>query len=805
MNNKQIVTVSGMHCASCAANVNRSLTQIEGVDGTNVNFTTGQVQIDADWEQVKSTKLSTAITDLGFELEIITDKFMIEGMSCASCVNAVEKVVGEMTGVTSTTVNLTEKSASVSYVKGLTDSEAITNIITEIGYSATLFDDDKLQENLVERHYKDFKNNRKDTIFASIGAFIVMILSMSSFLEPLLSRWISLGLTGLILLTVGRRFYTVAFKLALHRTSDMNTLIALGTGAAFGYSAVATIAPKVIPTSSGLPPVYFDTAVMILALILLGRTLEARAKSSASSAISGLMKFAPLTAIVIMGGKESEVKVIDLQVGDLIRVRAGDQVPTDGSLVDGASDVDESMLTGESMPVTKSSGSSLFGGSVNGSGTFTMRAERVGADTALAGIIKLVEQAQGAKAPIQRLADKVASVFIPIVLLLAVATLIAWMVFGPSPKISHAITALVSVLIIACPCAMGLATPTAIMVGSGTAARHGVLFKGADTLEATANITTILLDKTGTITTGKPTVSEVVPLGEIDRDSLHKIATSVEAGSNHPIAGALKRHAEDVGLSIPSITKFESVAGQGVRAELNDKAIHAGKMDWLEAEGVEIASEQHSKYTEMVNQDSTVIAVAEENRLLGLIAVNDQVRETTAQAIVNMKKLGVTTGLISGDKRQIAEAVGTEIGVDSVIAEVLPGQKSDEVKRLQASGKVVAMVGDGINDAPALAQADVGFAIGAGSDVALEASDVTLIGSDLNGVVYAIRLARQTVRIIRQNLFWAFGYNSLGIPIAAGILYPFTGMMLSPIIAAAAMAFSSVSVVSNSIRLRRFR
>ncbi len=805
MYNKQLVTVNGMHCASCAANVNRSLTKIEGVDSTNVNFTTGQVQIDADWQQIKSAELSTAIADIGFELEVVTDKFLVEGMSCASCINAVEKVVGSMTGVTSTEVNLTDKSATITYVKGLTDAPAIAKLITEIGYSATLIDQDKPQDNLVERHYKDFLTNRRNTIFASIGAVVVMILSMSSLLDPMLSRWISLGITGLILLTVGRPFYTVAFKLALHRTSDMNTLIAIGTGAAFSYSVVATIAPNAIPTPSGLPPIYFDTAVMILALILLGRTLEACAKSSASSAISGLMKIAPTTAMVIVDGKESEIKVSDLQVGDLIRVRAGDQVPTDGSLVEGDSDVDESMLTGESMPVAKFSGSSLFGGSVNGSGTFTMRAGRVGADTALAGIIKLVEQAQGAKAPIQRMADKVASVFIPIVLLLAVATLITWLVFGPSPKIAQAITALVSVLIIACPCAMGLATPTAIMVGSGTAARHGVLFKGADTLEATANITTILLDKTGTITVGKPSVSEVVPLGNVDRNTLLELSTAVEAGSNHPIAGALKRHADKEELSIPSITNFESVAGKGVKAEVNGSIILAGKMDWLQAEGVKVTPDQTNKYNDMLSQESTIIVVAHGNQLLGLIAVKDQIRETTAQAIAGIKQLGITTGMLSGDKRQVAESVGKEIGIDSVIAEVLPGQKSDEVKQLQASGKVVAMVGDGINDAPALAQADVGFAIGAGSDVAVEASDVTLIGSDINGVVYAIRLARQTVRIIKQNLFWAFGYNSLGIPIAAGILYPFTGMMLSPIIAAAAMAFSSVSVVGNSIRLRRFQ
>lgn len=805
MNNKQIVTVNGMHCASCAVKVDRSLTKVEGVEGTNVNFTTGQVQIEADWQQVKAPELSTAIADIGFELEIVTDNFQVEGMSCASCINAVEKVVGGLTGVTSTVVNLTDKSAAVTYVKGLTDARAIAKIITEIGYSATLIDAEKPQENLVEKHYKDFLTNCRDTIFASIGAVVVMILSMSSLLEPMLSRWISLAITGVILLTVGRKFFVIAFKLALHRTSDMNTLIALGTGAAFGYSVVATLAPHLIPTPSGLPPVYFDTAVMILALILLGRTLEARAKSSASSAISGLMKIAPLTAMVILDGKESEIKVADLQVGDLIRVRAGDQVPTDGSLVGGESDVDESMLTGESMPVAKFSGSSLFGGSVNGSGTFIMKAERVGADTALAGIIKLVEQAQGAKAPIQRMADKVASVFIPIVLVLAVVTLIIWLVFGPSPKIAQAITALVSVLIIACPCAMGLATPTAIMVGSGTAARHGVLFKGADTLEATANITTILLDKTGTITTGKPSVSEVIPLGNADHDSLVRIATAVEAGSNHPIAGALKRYADEAGLNIPAIDNFESVAGKGVKAEVNGTLILAGKLDWLETAGVAISLDQMSKYNDMLEQEAMLITVAQDNKLLGIIAVKDQIRETTGQAIASMKTLGLSTGMLSGDKRQVAEAVGSEIGVDSVIAEVLPGQKSDEVKRLQAAGKVVAMVGDGINDAPALAQADVGFAIGAGSDVAVEASDVTLIGSDLNGVVYAIRMARQTVRIIHQNLFWAFGYNSMGIPIAAGILYPFTGMMLSPIIAAVAMAFSSVSVVTNSIRLRRFQ
>ncbi len=805
MNNRRIITVNGMHCASCAANVERSLTKVDGVKSSNVNFATSQAQVEADWQQVTTEQLSTAIEDVGFKLEVVSDKYNVDGMSCSSCENAVEKVVSNLPGVINVTVNITDKSATITHVKGLTNPKEIAKSITEIGYQTVAVDGDKPHENLVDRHNKDFRINRNNTIFALVGAIAVMILSMSSLFDQVLSRWISFSITILMLTTVGRHFFIVAFKLARYRTSDMNTLIALGTGAAFGYSSVATIFPHVIPTPSGLPPVYFDTAVMILALILLGRTLEARAKSSASNAISGLMKITPQSAMVIIDGKETEVKVANIKVGDMIRVRSGDQVPTDGSLIEGVSVVDESMLTGEAMPVTKSEGSNLFGGSVNGSGSFTMKAERVGADTALAGIIRMVEQAQGAKAPIQRLADKVASVFVPIVLLLAVVTLIIWLVFGPTPKISHAITALVSVLIIACPCAMGLATPTAIMVGSGTAARHGVLFKGADTLEATANVSAILLDKTGTITTGKPRVSHIIPFENIDREQLLVVATAVQAGSNHPIAGALKQFAEEEKLSIPSIYNFNSVAGKGVKAEINGKLIRAGTLEWLETESVVVNLDQMNKYNDIINQESTVIAVAENSSTLGLIAVKDQIRKSTPIAIASMKKLGVTTGMISGDKSQVAEAVGAEIGIDSVIAEVLPGQKSEEVKRLQTSGKVVAMVGDGINDAPALAQADVGFAIGAGSDVAVEASDVTLVGSDLNGVVYAIRLARHTVRIIRQNLFWAFGYNSLGIPIAAGILYPFTGMMLSPIIAAAAMAFSSVSVVSNSIRLRRFR
>ncbi|MBT7788315.1 MAG: copper-translocating P-type ATPase [Calditrichaeota bacterium] len=737
--------------------------------------------------------------------DVYTQRFNVDGMSCAACVNAVEKTLGRVDGIEAVTVNLANKSADIKHNPNTVQLSEIANALTEIGFPAEPVNEDSAPTDLVERHFADYKSNRNKFIFAGLASIVVMLLSMTDLVDVKFARLLSFLITSAVIFFPGRHFFTSAFKLAIRRTSDMNTLIAIGTGSAFIFSLIGTFIPAAIPSSMELPPVFYDTAVMIIALILLGRTFEARAKSSASNAISGLMKLSPKTAMVVRNGETIETPTDQLKVDNIIRVRAGERIPTDGELSDGSSSIDESMLTGESIPVMKIKGDHLYGGTLNGSGSFLMKATRIGSETALAGIIKLVEQAQGSKAPIQRLADKVASVFVPVVLGIAAITLVIWLIAGPDPILSHALTAFVSVLIIACPCAMGLATPTAIMVGSGTAARHGVVFKGADILESAGNIQTLLLDKTGTVTTGKASVTTISPISGVTDSELLTIAAAIETGSDHPLATAVNRAAKERELEIPSADNFNSIPGHGMEAVVEGETIKVGSFEWMQESGVNVNEQNLSDINNRQERGESVITIARNSELIGWLGVTDTPRETSVSAIKALKAIGLEIVLLSGDRKKVADQIGNEVGVDKVIAEVLPSGKVQEVKNLQFQNRSVGMVGDGINDAPALAQANVGFAIGTGSDIALEASDVTLVGSDLNGVTFAIRMARQTVRVIKQNLFWAFGYNSLGIPIAAGVLYPLTGELLSPMIAAAAMAFSSVSVVMNSLRLRKFK
>ncbi len=736
---------------------------------------------------------------------IHNQRFSVDGMSCAACVNAVEKTLSRLDGVEKVSVNLANKSADIKYHHEAIEASKIAEILTKIGYPAEPVDKDSIPPDLLKRHFAEYELNRNKFVFAGIASVFVMLLSMTDVVDAIYSRLLCFVITSFVIFFPGRHFFSGAFKLAVRRTADMNTLIAIGTGSAYVFSIIGTFIPFAIPSEDGLPAVYYDTSVMIIALILLGRTLEARAKSHASDAISGLMKLSPKTAIVLKEGRTLDVSTDDLQTGDIIRVRAGERIPTDGELTEGSTSVDESMLTGESIPVMKLKGDYLYGGTLNGSGSFLMQATRVGSETALAGIIRLVEQAQGSKAPIQRLADKVAAVFVPVVLVIAIITLTVWLLVGPEPVLSYALTAFVSVLIIACPCAMGLATPTAIMVGSGTAARQGVVFKGAEILESSGNIHTLLIDKTGTVTTGKPSVTKILPIPGISEIELLAIAACAEAGSDHPLAAAVFRKASEMDLDIPNAKDFNSNSGKGIEAVVEGNYVRVGSLNWLLESGIKFSKNTIEITQQLSDRGESIVLVARNSESIGCIAISDTVRETSKSAIKDLKSIGVEVVLLSGDKRNVAEQIGKEIGIDRIIAEVLPSGKVAEVKNLQSEAKNVGMVGDGINDAPALAQSNVGFAIGTGSDIALEASDVTLVGSELTGVTFAIRMARQTVRVIKQNLFWAFGYNSLGIPIAAGVLYPLTGELLSPMIAAAAMAFSSVSVVINSLRLRRFQ
>ncbi len=600
----------------------------------------------------------------------------------------------------------------------------------------------------------------------------------------------------------GWPFYRAAWAAARHGGTDMNTLVAVGTSAAWGYSAVAVLWPGALAIPGQSPQVYFDTSAVIVTLILLGRTLEARAKGHASDAIRRLMGLAPRLATVLRDGGELHVPVDQIKVGDVILVRPGEKVPVDGTVNDGHSTVDESMLTGEAIPVEKRGGSDVIGGTLNKTGTFRFTATRVGRETALAQIIELVRRAQGSKAPIQRVADKVAGIFVPVVLGIAGATFLAWLALGPAPALTHALVAAVAVLIIACPCSLGLATPTAIMVGTGRGAELGVLIKGGETLEGAHRITTVVFDKTGTLTHGRPEVTDVVVRGAGEGDLL-QMAASVEHASEHPLAQAVTAAAKSAGLKLLNVERFSALPGRGVEATVQGARVLLGNARLMREQDVALGWAEQ-ELLRLADEGKTPVVVARQGTVLGIVAVQDAPKPEAHDAIAALHQRGLKVAMITGDHAATAAAVARTLGIDTVLAEVLPGDKAAEVARLQAAGEVVAMVGDGINDAPALAKADVGIALGTGTDVAMETADVTLLRGDLNGVVTAIDLSRRTMRTIRQNLFWAFGYNTAGIPVAAGVLYPFTGLLLSPMIAALAMAFSSVSVVTNSLRLRRF-
>ncbi|OFW57049.1 MAG: ATPase, partial [Candidatus Solincola sediminis] len=602
----------------------------------------------------------------------------------------------------------------------------------------------------------------------------------------------------------GFNFYRGAYKSARHGTTDMNTLIAVGTTAAYAYSVVATFFPGFVTTTGLKLAVYYDASATIIALILLGKYLEARAKGRTSEAIRRLLDLQARTARVLREGKELEVPIEEVRLGDLVRVRPGEKIPLDGILKEGRSSVDESMLTGESIPVEKGPGDEVTGATINGTGGFILEVTRIGEDTVLAQIVRLVEEAQGSKAPIQRLADKVASVFVPVVMAIAAVTFLGWLLAGPAPAFNFALLNMVAVLVIACPCALGLATPTAIMVGTGKGAELGILIKGGEVLERAGKLDVVIFDKTGTLTWGKPVVTDVLPLNGKERKDVLMPAASIESGSEHPLAESILQAAEAEEIALRQVQDFRALPGKGVVASLDGKELKLGNAALIEEDGVDISAVE-SRAEELSRQGKTVIYVLYGGELLGLLAVADTVKPMAVEAVSELKQMGIEVAMISGDRRSTAEAIARQIGMDTVFAEVLPADKAVEVARLQAQGKVVAMVGDGINDAPALARADIGIAIGTGTDVALEASDITLISEDLTRVATAIRLSRKTLRTIKQNLFWAFVYNVIGIPIAAGVLYPIWAVLLNPIYAAAAMAFSSVSVVSNSLRLRGFR
>ncbi len=743
----------------------------------------------------------------------------LEGMGCAACATTIETAVNKVSGVEEFSVNFALERGTVKYHAQITDLETIKAAINKAGYKASILENKPdNQTSNSEQQKKEAKQQEltRKVIVGGIVSFILIFgslpmmtgLSIPFIPHWLHNAWLQLILSIPVIFWCGKGFYTGALKALKRRTSDMNTLVALGTGAAFLYSLLATFFPHFFISQGLNPDVYYEAAVVIITLILLGKLLESRARSKTSEAIHNLMGLQAKTARVIRQGDILDIPVEDVIIGDLILVRPGEKIPVDGKIIDGKSTLDESMITGEYIPVEKQKGDEVIGATINKTGSFKLEATKVGKDTTLSQIIKLVEDAQNSKAPIQKIADKVTGWFVPVVIVIAVITFICWLLFAQN--LSLAMVAIVSVLIIACPCALGLATPTSIMVGTGKGAENGILVKGADSLELAHKIQAIVLDKTGTLTQGKPTVTNYITVdGVAEHNELNilEIAAAIEQNSEHPLAEAIVNYAKSQGISnnLPGVENFETMGGQGVQGQIQGKLVQIGTQKWMEKLGIN-TDELIEEATEWKSQAKTTPWLAINGEIKGLFAIADAVKPSSIEAVKKLKKLGLEVIMLTGDNQQTAQAIADEVGIYHVFAEVHPDEKADKVREIQQSqGKIVAMVGDGINDAPALAQADVGMAIGTGTDVAMSASDITLISGDLQGIVTAIELSRATMQNIRQNLFFAFVYNTLGIPIAAGILYPFFGVLLNPMIAGAAMAFSSVSVVSNALRLRNFK
>jgi Cu+-exporting ATPase len=743
-----------------------------------------------------------------------THSLKLQGMSCAACAGAIEKAIRNVPGVSECNVNFGMEQAAVKYEPQQTSLEEIQQAVTDAGYTAAPLREFGSKEDDTEaaNRRQELHELKQKVLFGAVISIVLVVGSipaMTGLHIPLIpawlhNSWVQLVLTTPVLFWCGQSFFTGAWKALKRHAADMNTLIALGTGAAYLYSLYVTVFPRFL---GGITDVYYETAAVVITLILLGRFLETRAKGQTSEAIRKLMGLQAKTARLIRNGQEIDVPVEAVQVGDVVLVRPGEQIPVDGEVVEGASTVDEAMVTGESLPVKKQPGDEVIGATINKTGSFQFRATRVGRDTVLAQIVRLVQQAQGAKAPIQRLADRVTGWFVPVVIAIAIATFIIW--FDVMGNLTMALMTMVGVLIIACPCALGLATPTSVMVGTGKGAENGILIKGADSLEVAHKIQTIVLDKTGTLTQGKPTVTDYITMaGTVHSNEIKllRLAAAVERNSEHPLAEAVVRYAQsqEVQFPLPEAKNFEAIAGSGVQGIVSDRLVQIGTQRWMDELGIETLPLQGQKVA-WESAGKTAVWIAVDGEMQGLIGIADALKPSSAGVVRSLRRMGLEVVMLTGDNRKTADAIAQEVGIARVFAEVRPDQKAAKVQELQAEGKVVAMVGDGINDAPALAQADVGIAIGTGTDVAIAASDITLISGDLQGIVTAIQLSRATMQNIRQNLFFAFIYNVAGIPIAAGILFPIFGWLLNPMIAGAAMAFSSVSVVTNALRLRNFQ
>lgn len=792
--------ITGMTCAACANRIEKGLNKLEGVEAANVNYALERSTITFNPEVVNIEDFEKKIEALGYGVVSEKAEFSITGMTCAACSSRIERGLNKMEGITKANVNLALETATVEFNPSTVAVNDIIKKVEKLGYGASVKAD--RQEEVEDYREREIEKQKGKFIFSVILSLPLLWAMVGHFSftqwmyvpDMFLNPWVQLALATPVQFVIGKQFYVGAYKALRNGSANMDVLVALGTSAAYFYSLYLSIAS--IGTNAHMVELYYETSAILITLIILGKLFEARAKGRSSEAIKKLMGLQAKTATVVRDGAELEIPLEDVLVGDVIYVKPGEKVPVDGEIIEGRSALDESMLTGESVPVDKTIGDTVIGATINKNGFLKIKATKVGRDTALSQIIKIVEEAQGSKAPIQRLADKISGIFVPIVVGIAIVTFLIWYFVVSPGEFAVALEKLIAVLVIACPCALGLATPTSIMAGSGRSAEFGILFKGGEHLELTHRVTTVVLDKTGTVTNGAPTLTDVIPVG-IEENELLQIVGAAEKLSEHPLAEAIVEGIRDKGMEVANPDEFEAIPGYGVKAVVGGKAVFVGTRKLMAQENIDVAS-AIGTMEDMERNGKTAMLVAIDGAYAGLVAVADTIKPTSKEAVKRLQDMGLEVIMMTGDNQRTAEAIAKQAGITQVIAEVLPEGKADEVKQLQLQGKKVAMVGDGINDAPALAIADIGMAIGTGTDVAMEAADITLIRGDLNSIADAIFMSKKTIRNIRQNLFWAFGYNTVGIPIAAlGFLAPW--------LAGAAMAFSSVSVVLNALRLQKIK
>ncbi|WP_299092479.1 heavy metal translocating P-type ATPase [uncultured Metabacillus sp.] len=793
--------ITGMTCAACANRIEKGLKRMEGVEEANVNFALEKASVTYDPNQVEIDQLFRKVNDLGYEVATEKTELSIIGMTCAACANRIEKGLNKLDGVVNASVNFALETANVEYNASQVTVQDLKNKVSQLGYEAMVKEEEQAEGS--DHRTQELERQKGKFIFSLILSVpllwaMVSHFEFTSFLylpEMFMNPWFQLALATPVQFLVGKQFYVGAFKALKNKSANMDVLVALGTSAAYFYSLYLAI--KSIGSNEHMVSLYFETSAVLITLIILGKLFEARAKGRSSEAIKKLMGLQAKTALVIRDGKEVEIPIEEVVVGDYFLVKPGEKVPVDGEIVEGQSALDESMITGESVPVDKTAGDTVIGATINKNGFLKVKATKVGKNTALAQIIKVVEDAQGSKAPIQRLADQISGIFVPIVVGIAFLTFFIWYLWVSPGEFAVALEKLIAVLVIACPCALGLATPTSIMAGSGRAAEYGILFKGGEHLETTHQITTVIVDKTGTVTNGKPVLTDVIVENGINEEDFLGYVASTEKQSEHPLAEAIVKGIQEKQPALEKVDSFEAIPGYGVKALINGTEVLIGTRSLMENNHIQIGH-ANEKMEALEMKGKTAMLVAINQQYAGIVAVADTVKDTSKQAIHRLKEMGLEVVMMTGDNERTAKSIAAEVGIDTVIAEVLPEGKAAEVKKLQQQGKLVAMVGDGINDAPALAVANTGMAIGTGTDVAMEAADITLMRGDLMSIADAILMSKKTIRNIKQNLFWAFAYNTIGIPIAAiGFLAPW--------LAGAAMAFSSVSVVLNALRLQRVK